>query len=187
MFYVKLFDFFFNKCYNEFGTTMMMKLSQGWKTAALTFYYCVYLFLKGIKMKTYIYEVIKMANKARKKNEVPVGAIIALNGKIIVRAYNKKNKLKKVTSHAEIIAIEKASKKLHTWRLNDCVMYASMAPCMMCAGAIVESRIKKVYCLLKKENSCSIEWMRNNGVDVVFIEDDINSLMLLKIFFAKKR
>ena len=138
-------------------------------------------------MEKYINEVIKMANKAKKKKEVPVGALIVLNGKIIAKAYNMKNKSKKVTRHAEIIAIEKANKKFKTWRLDNCIIFVTLEPCMMCAGAIVESRIKKVYCLLKRENECSIKWLRNNGVDVEFLEGDIESLMLLKSFFAKKR
>lgn len=138
-------------------------------------------------MEEYINEVIKMANKAKKKKEVPVGALIVLNGKIIAKAYNMKNKSKKVTRHAEIIAIEKANKKFKTWRLDNCIIFVTLEPCMMCAGAIVESRIKKVYCLLKRENECSIKWLRNNGVDVEFLEGDIKSLMLLKSFFAKKR
>lgn len=138
-------------------------------------------------MEKYINEVIKMANKAKKKKEVPVGALIVLNGKIIAKAYNMKNKSKKVTRHAEIIAIEKVNKKFKTWRLDNCIIFVTLEPCMMCAGAIVESRIKKVYCLLKRENECSIKWLRNNGVDVEFLEGDIESLMLLKSFFAKKR
>ena len=138
-------------------------------------------------MEKYINEVIKMANKAKKKKEVPVGALIVLNGKIIAKAYNMKNKSKKVTRHAEIIAIEKANKKFKTWRLDNCIIFVTLEPCMMCAGAIVESRIKKVYCLLKRENECSVKWLRNNGVDVEFLEGDIESLMLLKSFFAKKR
>ena len=138
-------------------------------------------------MEKYINEVIKMANKAKKKKEVPVGALIVLNGKIIAKAYNMKNKSKKVTRHAEIIAIEKVNKKFKTWRLDNCIIFVTLEPCMMCAGAIVESRIKKVYCLLKRENECSVKWLRNNGVDVEFLEGDIESLMLLKSFFEKKR
>ena len=138
-------------------------------------------------MEKYIKEIIKLAKKAKNKKEVPIGAIIVLNGKIVSKAYNLKFKTKKVTRHAEIIAIEKANKKMKSWRLDNCIMFVSLEPCMMCAGAIVESRIKKVYYLLKKENNCSSEWLRTNGVDVEFIDEDIKSLMLLKSFFAKKR
>lgn len=138
-------------------------------------------------MKKYIDEVIKLANKAKKKEEIPVGAIIVLNNKIISRAYNLKNKTQIATKHAEIIAIEKANRKIKSWRLSNCIMIVTLEPCMMCAGAILESRIKKVYCLLKRENECSSEWLRKNGVEVKFIENNIKSLILLKTFFERKR
>ncbi len=138
-------------------------------------------------MQKYIDEAIKMANKAKKKKEVPVGALIIKDNKIISKAYNLKNRTNIATKHAEIIAIEKANRKMKTWRLSDCVMIVTLEPCMMCAGAILESRIKKVYCLLKRENKCSIEWLRQNGVEVEVFEDNTKSLMLLKSFFIKKR
>ena len=138
-------------------------------------------------MEKYIDEVIKMANKAKKQKEVPVGALIILNNKIIAKAYNLKNKTQIATKHAEIIAIEKANRKIKSWRLNECVMIVTLEPCMMCAGAILESRIKKIYCLSKRKNECSIEWLRKNGVEVEFVENNIKSLMLLRSFFEKKR
>ncbi len=138
-------------------------------------------------MKKYIDEVIKMANKAKKQKEVPVGALIIFNNKIIAKAYNLKNKTQIATKHAEIIAIEKANRKIKSWRLNECVMIVTLEPCMMCAGAILESRIKKIYCLSKRKNECSIEWLRKNGVEVEFVENNIKSLMLLRSFFEKKR
>ena len=138
-------------------------------------------------MKKYIDEVIKMANKAKKQKEVTVGALIIFNNKIIAKAYNLKNKTQIATKHAEIIAIEKANRKIKSWRLNECVMIVTLEPCMMCAGAILESRIKKIYCLSKRKNECSIEWLRKNGVEVEFVENNIKSLMLLRSFFEKKR
>lgn len=138
-------------------------------------------------MKKYIDEVIKMANKAKKQKEVPVGALIIFNNKIIAKAYNLKNKTQIATKHAEIIAIEKANRKIKSWRLDKCVMIVTLEPCMMCAGAILESRIKKIYCLSKRKNECSIEWLRKNGVEVEFVENNIKSLMLLRSFFEKKR
>ena len=138
-------------------------------------------------MQKYMNEAIKIANKAKKKKEVPVGALIIKDDKIISKAYNLKNKTNIATKHAEIIAIEKANRKMKTWRLNDCVMIVTLEPCMMCAGAILESRIKKVYCLLKRENECSIKWLLQNGVEVEVFDDDAKSLMLLKSFFIKKR
>ena len=92
----------------------------------------------------YMKEALKEAQKAYKKLEVPVGAIIVKNGKIVARAHNLKETKNDTTKHAEILAIEKASKKLSNWRLIDCEMYVTLEPCPMCAGAIVNSRIKKV-------------------------------------------
>lgn len=93
----------------------------------------------------YMKQALKEAEKAYKKLEVPVGAIIVKNGKIIARAHNQKEEKKDTTRHAEIIAIQKASKKLQSWRLIDCEMYITLEPCSMCAGAIINSRIKKIY------------------------------------------
>lgn len=93
----------------------------------------------------YMREALKEAKKAYNIEEVPVGAIIVRNNKIISRAYNLKETRKDATKHAEIIAIQKASKKLDMWRLNDCEMYVTLEPCSMCAGAIIQSRITKIY------------------------------------------
>ena len=90
-------------------------------------------------------EALKEAKKAYNKLEIPVGAVIVKNGEIIARAHNIKEEKKDTTKHAEILAIQKASKKLETWRLNDCEMYVTLEPCPMCAGALIQSRIKKVY------------------------------------------
>ena len=86
----------------------------------------------------------KEALKALKHDEVPVGAVIVLNDKIIARAYNKKETSGRAVAHAEVLAIDKANKKLGDFRLEDAVMYVTLEPCIMCAGAIVSSRIKKV-------------------------------------------
>lgn len=90
-------------------------------------------------------EALKEAKKAYKKLEVPVGVVIVKDNKIIARGYNQKEMKNNPIKHAEIIAIEKACKKLNNWRLNDCEMYVTLEPCPMCAGAIINSRIKKVY------------------------------------------
>ncbi len=90
-------------------------------------------------------EAIKEAKKAAKKLEVPVGCVIVKDGEIIARGHNLKETKKDTTKHAEIITIQKASKKLATWRLNECEMYVTLEPCTMCAGAIINSRIKKIY------------------------------------------
>ena len=93
----------------------------------------------------YMRQAIKEAEKAYKKLEVPVGAIIVKDEKIIARAHNQKETKTDTTKHAEILAIQKASKKLKSWRLIDCEMYVTLEPCSMCAGAMINSRIKKVY------------------------------------------
>ena len=90
-------------------------------------------------------EALKEAKKAYEKLEVPVGAVIVKDGKIIARAHNLKETKKDTTKHAEILAIEKASKKLGAWRLLDCEMYVTLEPCSMCGGAMINSRIKKLY------------------------------------------
>ena len=97
------------------------------------------------EQERFMKEDLKEAKKAYDKLEVPVGAVIVKNGKIIARGYNQKETKKDTIKHAEIIAIEKASKKLDSWRLNDCEMYVTLEPCPMCAGAIINSRIKKIY------------------------------------------
>lgn len=93
----------------------------------------------------YMKKALKEAKKAYDKLEIPVGAIIVKDGKIIARAHNQKETKFDTTKHAEILAIQKASKKLKSWRLIDCEMYVTLEPCTMCAGAIINSRIKKIY------------------------------------------
>ncbi len=90
-------------------------------------------------------EALKEAQKAYEKKEVPVGAVIVKDGKIIAKAHNIKEEKNDTTKHAEILAISKASKKLQSWRLTDCEMYVTLEPCSMCAGACIGARIKKVY------------------------------------------
>lgn len=97
------------------------------------------------EQEKFMKEALKEAKKAYKKLEVPVGAIIVKDGKIIARAHNQKETKFDTTKHAEILAIQKASKKLESWRLIDCDMYVTLEPCAMCAGAIINSRIRKVY------------------------------------------
>ena len=90
-------------------------------------------------------EALKEAQKAYDKKEIPVGAVIVKDNKIIARAHNVKEEKNDTTKHAEIIAIQKASKKLNAWRLTGCEMYVTLEPCSMCAGALIQSRISKVY------------------------------------------
>lgn len=85
------------------------------------------------------------AAKALKKGEVPIGAVVVSDGKIISRGYNKRTKKQIATAHAEIEAIEKACKKLKSWRIPECEIYVTLEPCPMCMGAMLNARIKKVY------------------------------------------
>ena len=90
-------------------------------------------------------EALKEAKKAYEKLEVPVGCVIVKDGKVIARAHNLKETQADTTKHAEMLAIQKASKKLKAWRLLDCDMYVTLEPCSMCAGAIINSRIRNLY------------------------------------------
>ena len=120
------------------------------------------------------------ARKAFNKNEVPVGAIIIKDGKIISKAHNLVEKKNDVTMHAEIIAIRKASKKLKNWRLNDCEMYVTLEPCLMCKNAIELSRIKKVYFSTtrnKKNNTITIyeKYNKYEGKTTKIMQDFFNN------------
>lgn len=88
---------------------------------------------------------LKQAKKAEKRDEVPVGCVIVKDGEIIGHGYNRRMTDRNTISHAEMNAILNASRKLDDWRLDDCEMYVTNEPCQMCAGAIVQARIKKVY------------------------------------------
>ena len=90
-------------------------------------------------------EAIKLAEKAKKKGEVPIGAVVVSGGKIIGTGFNLRTKLQMATAHAEVRAIEKACKKCRSWRLPDAEIYVTLEPCPMCMGAILNARIKKVY------------------------------------------
>ena len=92
----------------------------------------------------YMREALKQAKKAHALGEVPIGCIIIHQGRIIGRGYNRRNTDKNTLSHAEITAINKASKYIGDWRLEECTMYVTLEPCQMCAGAIVQARIPEV-------------------------------------------
>ena len=99
---------------------------------------------------------IKQALKAEKLDEVPIGAVIVKDGKVIARAHNQMEKTQLATAHAEILAINKACKKLKSWRLDGAEIYVTIEPCAMCAGAIVNARIKKVYFgAYEKKSGCA--------------------------------
>lgn len=140
-------------------------------------------------------EALKEAKKAYDKLEVPVGAVIVKDGKIIARAHNLKETKYDTTKHAEILAIQKASKKLNSWRLIDCEMYVTLEPCSMCAGALINSRIKKVYIGASDPKTGAVGSVFNLLEDYTFnhkveyekgvLQDECESI--LKEFFRKLR
>ena len=143
----------------------------------------------------YMNQALKEAQKAYKKLEVPVGAIIVKDGKIIARAHNQKETKTDTTKHAEILAIQKASKKLKSWRLIDCEMYVTLEPCSMCAGALIQSRIKKIYIgtMDEKTGACGSvlnlleDYKFNHQVEVErnVLKDECENI--LKQFFKELR
>ena len=143
----------------------------------------------------YMKIALKEAEKAYNELEVPVGAIIVKEGKIIARAYNEKEKKHDTTKHAEILAIQKASKKLKSWRLNDCDMYVTLEPCSMCAGALIQSRIRKVYIgtMDEKTGSCGSvlnlleDYKFNHKVEVEYNVCKEECERILKDFFKNLR
>ena len=130
----------------------------------------------------YMKIALKEARKAFEKDEVPVGAVIVKDGEIISKAYNQKESKKLATAHAEIIAIEKASKKLKTWHLDDCEMYVTLEPCEMCRSAIEQARISRV--IIGAEDTKNK--MANPDISIKYELDD-NCSNILKEFFKSKR
>ena len=93
----------------------------------------------------FMLSALKCAEKALSEGEVPIGAVVVLDGKVISRGHNRRTKRQIATAHAEIEVIEKACKKLGSWRIPECELYVTLEPCPMCMGAVLNSRIKKVY------------------------------------------
>lgn len=142
-------------------------------------------------MEKYMLEALKEAKKAFELGEVPIGAVIVKDDKIISRAFNKKESSNLATSHAEILAINKACKKLNNWRLLDCTLYVTVEPCLMCCGAIIQSRIKKVVYGTSNEYYGAVESI-DNTLKKYNIEVENNILQnecsnIMKEFFKKRR
>ena len=144
-------------------------------------------FFVGDNMEKYMIEALKEANKAFSIDEVPIGCVIVKDNKIISRGYNKKESTKLATSHAEIIAINKACKKLNNWRLLDCTLYVTVEPCLMCCGAIIQSRIKKVVYGTSNENYGAVELLEKNNIEVEKNVLQNKCLLVLQEFFKKRR
>lgn len=123
----------------------------------------------------YMKLALKEARKAYKHNEVPVGAIIVSNGKIIAKGNNQRENSGDVTKHAELIAIRKASKKKKDWRLNDCAMYVTLFPCPMCASAIIQSRISKLVI-----GTSTMDLKNKEIVNLIFLDSIKNKKIILE-------
>ena len=135
----------------------------------------------------YMKIALKEAEKSLKYDDVPIGAVIIKNNQIISKAHNLKEKKQIATKHAEILAIEKACKKIKTWHLEECEIYITMEPCMMCTGAILQSRIKKIYYSMKNEKFGYIEKIKDKNIEIFEGMKQKESLELVKRFFATKR
>ena len=145
--------------------------------------------------KKFMKAAFKEAQKAYDKEEVPIGAVIVKDNKIIARAHNLRETKKQACSHAEILVIQKACKKLNAWRLENCDMYVTLEPCPMCAGAIINARIKNLYIGAMDEKSGAVgsklnlleDYKFNHKVDVEtgIYEDECSKI--LKDFFKELR
>lgn len=115
--------------------------------------------MKGVSMtddEKFMKQAIKQAVKAKELDEVPIGCVIVLDEKIIARGYNRRNTDHTSLAHAEMMAIKKACKRLGDWRLEECTLYVTLEPCQMCAGAIVQSRVKRVVIgAMNKKAGCA--------------------------------
>ena len=143
----------------------------------------------------FLKEAIDEAKKAKMIEEVPVGAVIVRNNEIIASGYNLKESTNDPTAHAEIIAIRKAAEVLGSWRLSECEMYVTLEPCTMCAGAIVQSRISKLYIGTydPRTGGCGSVFNitqsdhLNHWVDVKWLYDEECSALLQDFFYSKRR
>ncbi|GKX30159.1 tRNA-specific adenosine deaminase [Vallitalea longa] len=143
----------------------------------------------------YMNEALGQAKKAFDIDEVPIGAVIVKDDEIIAEAFNRRNTDKNTLSHAEILAIDKASKAVGDWRLDDCTMYITLEPCPMCAGAIVQARIPRVViAAYNRKAGCAgsivnllQEERFNHQVDITYEVLEDESSRLLKDFFRKLR
>ena len=106
--------------------------------------FCVLLFFMD-KKEFFMSEALREAKKAYQKGETPIGAVVVKDDKIIARAHNLRETKKNALYHAEILAIDKACKKLGGWRLHECDFYVTLEPCPMCSGAIIQARFKNLY------------------------------------------
>ena len=138
-------------------------------------------------MNDYIDKIIELAKRAYDSDDIPVGAIVVKNNEIIGTGFNTRNVNRSVIGHAEISAIEMACRYIGDWRLDGCTMYVTLLPCMMCTGAIIESRINKVYYLCDRTNVRfdSTKYLNMEKIDNV--EKSEKYMKLLQLFFENRR
>ena len=127
------------------------------------------------------------AKKAYKNDEIPVGCVIVCENEIVACGYNKKERKNNALMHAEIIAIDKACKKLGSWRLDNCDIYVTLEPCMMCMGAIIESRIRNVYYGAKNKNEQMYVLNMIDRFVNLYNVNDADCSKILSDFFINKR
>lgn len=142
----------------------------------------------------YMEEALIEARKSLTLDEVPIGAVIVYKGKIIARAHNLKEHNKSAIAHAEILAIEEACKIIGDWRLNECTLYVTVEPCLMCCGAMIQSRIKRLVYAASNAKFGYVESIgqilndeRNNHSIIVDKIESEEAIQLLQDFFQKKR
>ncbi|MEG0794244.1 MAG: nucleoside deaminase [Bacilli bacterium] len=131
----------------------------------------------------YMKIALKEALKASKRDEVPVGAVIVYQDKCISKGYNNREHTNNILGHAEIIAIKKASKKLHTWKLMECDLYVTLKPCKMCEEVIKQSRIRNVFYILEKPDS-KREYDKTN---FNLIKESMSYQQIIGDYFKTKR
>ena len=139
-------------------------------------------------MNEYMNIAIEEAKQSLNNEDIPVGAVIIKDWEIISTAHNEKELKKDATKHAEILAIERACNKLNTWHLDDCVLITTMEPCMMCSGAIVQSRIKKIiYGVENEKFGYSKLLTEKYKVECIKYSDNEQIIELLRNFFKERR
>lgn len=174
----------YGKLYKDFPEQVFRLSQKGADMAVISFV-----------QEKYMKEAIRQAKKAFALGEVPIGCVIVHEGKIIGRGYNRRNTDKNTLAHAEITAINKASKKIGDWRLENCTLYVTLEPCQMCAGAIVQARIPEVVmgCMNPKAGCAGSvlnildmpEFNHQVAVTRGILEQECSDL--LKLFFTELR
>ena len=187
MFHVKHVALNIIKCYHYKVQRIYCNLVRvGRQQPYQSLFVCTFFMVMIMNENIILKKLIKLAQKAARRKEVPISALIIYKNKIISSAYNKREKLHDVTAHAEVIAIKKAAKKLKRWNLSDCSMYVSLKPCSMCNNIIKQSRIKCVYYYLNKpENKKEYD-----KTEMIYKDNEkfiSNYQQILITFFKNKR